>query len=56
MTKQQLIKTLKKHSKAIGKERDALRDLREEIDNLFRDCDDGLSLLEDAIDIFSQQN
>lgn len=53
MTKKQIIIALRKHQKVIAKERDALRKLSWEVDELFQDCDSGIDDLQSCIDTLS---
>ena len=49
-----LIQKLEKHRDAIGKERDQLRNLMEEIAGLISSTEEGLVALEDTIDRLSE--
>ena len=50
-----LLKQLEKHRTAIGKERDALRELHEEIESLLDPVNRGVEALDDAITALSEQ-
>ncbi len=50
----ELLKKLRKHRDAIGKERDGLRKLLNDIENLHDCAEQSLVLLDEAIDIFSE--
>ena len=54
-TLKQLVAQLKKHQNTIGKERDKIRELKEEIDSLLDPVEEGMMDLEAAIDRFSEQ-
>ena len=49
-----LLKSLEKHRDKIGKERDGLREIKDEMSSLLDATDRGLESLESAIDYFSQ--
>ncbi len=49
-----LVRQLQKHAQAIGKERDALRNMQDELNALFESCEQGLEALDSAIETFSQ--
>lgn len=52
---QALYKQLKKHLDAISKERDALRRLRNEIEDVLEPTNRGVEALEEAVYAFSEQ-
>lgn len=53
-TRKAIVKQLEKHRVAIGRERDALRDMQEEISVLFESCEMGVEALDTAIQTFSE--
>ena len=53
-TKTAIVKQLTKHRDNIGKERDALREMQEEINTLFESCEEGIDALDSAIQTFSE--
>lgn len=55
MTIRQIIKKLEKHRDAIGRERDALRDLADEVQGLLDTAENGWHNLQAAIDNLSEQ-
>jgi hypothetical protein len=54
MTAKAIVKKLQKRLTAIGKERDRLRDLEDEVLTLKESCEEGYDNLERAIDALSQ--
>jgi len=54
MTKTTVLKQLQKHRDKIGKERDALRAMQDEINTLFESCEQGIEALDNAIQTFSE--
>lgn len=50
-----LLKQIEKHRDAIAKERDALRELQGEIQDLLEPTNRGVESLDDAIQAFSEQ-
>ena len=54
MTRKELIKELEEHKMAIGKERDKLRKLIDEIEPLARDTDDAVEYIQSAINALSE--
>jgi hypothetical protein len=46
---------LEKHKTVIAKERDALRDLQDEIESILEPTDRGVEALQEAIDSISEQ-
>lgn len=50
-----LIRLLEKKVKAIGKERDELREIRDNANGLLDCCEQALASLEDTIELLSQQ-
>lgn len=52
--KHQLIKALEKHRAAIGRERDALRKVVEDYNDLLESCERANEALDDAIQTLSQ--
>lgn len=54
-TKKQILKQLKIHTDNIGRERDALRNLFNEVEDIINCADDGLEQLEQAISTISER-
>lgn len=55
MTNKKFISELNKRLAAVGKERDRLRDLSDELGSLLDSCERGYGYLQDAIDALSEQ-
>jgi hypothetical protein len=53
-TLKSVIRDFEKHRAVVAKERDRLRDLQLEVEQLNEDCDEALGALEDAIDALSR--
>ncbi len=53
-TKRVLLRKLKKHAAAIGRERDALREMRDEVAELLEATEQGMEAMDLAIETFSQ--
>lgn len=51
-----LLKQIKKHKEAIAKERDALREILEDVEDVVGSMNEGVIALESAIDTMSQYN
>lgn len=47
------VKFLQKHRDKIAAERDVLREVQDEIEDLCYDLDEGIAALDNAIDVFS---
>lgn len=54
LTKKQIVGALKTRSRNIAKERDALRELQDEVDELACCCEDAVNELESCIDRLSE--
>ena len=54
MNREQILKAIKAHEAKIAAERDALRNLYHEIEDLEQCCDDALEGLEEAADALSK--
>ncbi len=49
-----LVKQLEKAREAIGRERDKLRDMQDDVNTLFKSCEEGYQALDDAISKLSE--
>lgn len=54
-THKQLAAIIKKHCAVIAKERDALRELQSEIEDICEPTDEAVALLEQAVEALSQR-